>query len=275
MLGEVQGVKTGQWFESRAALHNAEVHRGYMRGIAPQGASIVLSGGYIDDEDNGDEIIYTGEGGREQKTGRQISDQTLKGGNLALVKNCKNGVPVRVTRGFKCDSDFAPSSGYRYDGLYRIDKYWKDIGVDGFNIWRFKLSRIEQKQPEKPEGVEKPKRQTVYTSRVVRDSKVGNYVKELYGYRCQISGVLLETPIGAYAEACHIQPVGKPHNGPDIEGNILCLTPNMHVLFDLGAISVADDFSLLGMEGRLIVDDLHGLNSDYFRYHREHIYLGA
>ena len=157
MLGEVQGVKTGQWFESRAALHNAEVHKGLMRGIAPKGASIVLSGGYVDDEDNGDEIIYTGEGGREQKTGRQIADQTLTGGNLALVQNCKNGIPVRVTRGFKCESNFAPASGYRYDGLYRVDTYWKDVGIDGFSIWRFKLSRIETNQPEKPDIIKQIK----------------------------------------------------------------------------------------------------------------------
>ena len=37
-----------------------------MRVIGKQGASLVLSGGYVDDEDLGDEIIYTGEGVRDQ-----------------------------------------------------------------------------------------------------------------------------------------------------------------------------------------------------------------
>lgn len=241
-----------------------------------------LSGGYVDDEDSGDEITYTGEGGRDPKTGRQIADQTLTGGNLALAQNCKDGTPVRVTRGHKCESSFAPDVGYRYDGLYRIDKYWKDVGADGFAIWRYRLNILDNgdvPQPKKqvltkPTGTEKPARQAVYTSRIVRNSKVGNFVKELYGCRCQISGELLDTPIGPYAEACHIQPVGKPHNGPDVAENILCLSPNMHVLFDLGAIAVADDFSLLGMPGHLIVEDGHELSVDFLRYHREHIYIG-
>lgn len=40
-------------------------------------------------------------------------DQT---GNLALSKNVENGKPVRVIRGYKSKSPFAPEDGYRYDG---------------------------------------------------------------------------------------------------------------------------------------------------------------
>jgi len=58
-----------------------------MRGIASHGSSIVLSGGYVDDEDMGDVIIYTGEGGRDSNTGRQIADQQLALGNRALAEN--------------------------------------------------------------------------------------------------------------------------------------------------------------------------------------------
>ena len=63
-----------------------------MRGIAPHGSSIVLSGGYVDHEDLGDVIIYTGEGGRDPNTGRQIADQQLISGNLALAEN-----PLRMS----------------------------------------------------------------------------------------------------------------------------------------------------------------------------------
>jgi hypothetical protein len=39
-----------------------------MHGRATDGCySIVLSGGYEDDEDNGDEFVYTGAGGRDLK----------------------------------------------------------------------------------------------------------------------------------------------------------------------------------------------------------------
>lgn len=108
IIGAVPDVEVGSHFPNRQALHDADMHRGLMRGIAPAGSSIVLSGGFVDDEDDGDEIIYTGEGGRDPNTGRQIADQTLTGGNLALAENYVEGLPVRVVRGHNLDSDFAP-----------------------------------------------------------------------------------------------------------------------------------------------------------------------
>lgn len=280
MIGEIPGVEAGQIFANRKALHDANIHRGLMRGIAPQGNSIVLSGGYVDDIDEGDTIIYTGEGGRDSKTGRQIADQTMTGGNLGLFNNYREGNPIRVSRGAQIHSDFAPSSGYRYDGLYRIENCWNETGTDGFLIWRYKLVRISAgqvpasvpKQP--PQGNPSPQRATVYSTRVIRSSAVGNHVKDIYGYQCQITGVRLDTPSGPYAEACHIKPVGRPHDGPDVTENVLCLSPNMHVLFDLGAIALNDDFELIGMDGRLNLKDGHTLNIDCVRYHREHIFKG-
>ena len=62
MIGEIKGVVEGQFFKSRQALHDANVHRDTMRGIDGKNGSIVLSGGY-DDVDLGDVIIYTGQGG--------------------------------------------------------------------------------------------------------------------------------------------------------------------------------------------------------------------
>ena len=59
---------------------------------------IVLSGGYEDDKDLGDEIIYTGEGGRDPNTGAQVADQTVTRGNKQLIENCNIGHPIRVIR---------------------------------------------------------------------------------------------------------------------------------------------------------------------------------
>ena len=72
MYGEIPGIEEGAAFADRRALHDADVHRGLIQGIAPGAAAIVLNEGYIDDEDFGDEIIYTGEGGRDLNSGRQI-----------------------------------------------------------------------------------------------------------------------------------------------------------------------------------------------------------
>ena len=79
MIGEIPGIVAGAQFANRRALYDAAVRRALQKGIvgaALTGAeSIVLSGGYVDDEDNGNEIVYTGRGGRDVKTGRQIADQ--------------------------------------------------------------------------------------------------------------------------------------------------------------------------------------------------------
>lgn len=92
-------------------------------------------------------------------------------------------------------------------------------------------------------------------------------------YHCQVCRIRLEGTAGPYAEAAHIRPLGKPHNGSDSLDNLLCLCPNHHVLFDLGGFSIADDLSLLGSEGVLIVIAQHQINLDNLRYHREHYFL--
>ncbi len=286
MIGEIPGYPEGSEFADRRILHDLGVHKNLQKGIGVEGASIVLSGGYVDDSDEGDEVIYTGEGGRDPNTGRQIKDQTLTVGNLNLAKRCDAGDPVRVIRGYKAKSRYAPAEGYRYDGLYRIDEYWHEQGQDGFLIWRYHLSKIgdsdvlqvnnaaaaEDATLHAPEGVESPERAIVISTRVIRSSKVTNYVKELYSGKCQISGIVLETPSGPYSEGCHIKPLGKPHNGPDLASNVLCLCPNMHVLFDKGAIALADDLTLLGMDGGLEVHPEHKIDVEYIRYHREHFF---
>ena len=45
----------------------------------------MLSGAYEDDVDNSEDVIYTGQGGNDLLGNkRQIADQVLKRGNLAL-----------------------------------------------------------------------------------------------------------------------------------------------------------------------------------------------
>ena len=73
VFGHINGYPAGSYFGSRAELAEAGVHRHRQAGIsgsASKGAdSIVLSGGYEDDQDFGDTIIYTGYGGREGDDG--------------------------------------------------------------------------------------------------------------------------------------------------------------------------------------------------------------
>jgi hypothetical protein len=79
IFGPIEGVNEGQIFSSREELSEAGVHAPPMGGIwgrEKEGScSIVLSGGYEDDIDRLDYILYTGQGGQDTPGGKQIADQ--------------------------------------------------------------------------------------------------------------------------------------------------------------------------------------------------------
>jgi putative restriction endonuclease len=149
VIGAVPDVAVGTVFPNRKALREAGIHRPLQAGICGSGdtgaESIVLNGGYEDDVDSSDEIIYTGHGGNDPATGQQTADQTLTGSNLSLVRSCDWDLPIRVTRGWREPGGLGPKAGYRYDGLYRVEKYWEERGRSGYKIWRFKLVPFEGK----------------------------------------------------------------------------------------------------------------------------------
>jgi putative restriction endonuclease len=282
IFGDIEGFPVGAFFPTRGGLSATGVHRPPQAGISGSGKegadSIVLSGGYEDDQDDGDMIIYTGHGGRDQTTGKQTSDQLLERGNLALAYSCLHGLPVRVIRGSTHRSPLAPPTGYRYDGLYRVEDYWHTKGKSGHTIWRFRLTKIATASSrsrliaETPESYEPAQRQPTMIVRIIRDTQQAHQVKELYDYHCQVCGIRLESSAGPYAEAAHIRPLGSPHNGPDTLENLLCLCPNHHVLFDYGGFTIDDDFTLLGIFGQLTVKAEHQISRTHLRYHRTHYY---
>ncbi|MEU6646762.1 YDG/SRA domain-containing protein [Saccharomonospora sp. NPDC046836] len=279
--GEIPGYPEGQEFQSRRELAEAKVHRPLQSGIsgAKDGAdSIVVSGGYPDDEDHGDEIIYTGQGGRDPNTGHQIADQELTRGNLGLVRSELDGRPVRLIRGSGGDPAYSPARGLRYDGLYQVTEHWHDSGRDGFRIWRFRLVKLSSS----PRQAVAPAAQTIGPAprtayngnRLVRDPSVPERVKQLHNFTCQVCGIRLLSAGGPYAEGAYIRGLGRPHDGPDHESNMLCLCPNDHFRFDAGAIYVDD-----GMVWNALTDSVVGLlrtakghevDPGHLRYHRDH-----
>lgn len=266
----------GRVFASRRDIYEAGLHNSYQRGIgrAKDGTdnmSIVLSGGYADDEDHGKIIIYTGEGGRDPNTGAQISDQEISGGNKNLVSAFEQGIPVYVIRGSGHKSPFSPSTGYEYAGEYFITEHWIEKGRDGFNVIRFKLISERETISIAGESTTETKR-TVYTStRIIRDTKLAKQVKEIYNYSCQVCGTRIELPTGGlYAEGAHIRPLGTPHNGPDAIENLLSLCPNHHLMFDKYCYSInPDTLKLEGLEGSLMIKKEHALNRKFLIYHYE------
>jgi SAD/SRA domain/Resolvase, N terminal domain len=48
----------------------------------------------------------------------------------------------RVHRGKAHAADIPDGYRYRYDGLYRVARYWEERGRDGFKIWRFRIEKL-------------------------------------------------------------------------------------------------------------------------------------
>lgn len=265
----------GATFPDRRALREAGLHRPLEAGIdfAPgqPAASVVLSGVYPDD-DQGDVVIYTGQGGLKPGTSIAIADQKPTRGNAGLIRSRNLGVPVRVIR--------RTHRGFSYDGLYSVDSYFRErYASDGFLRWRYELRRIArsavlvlQDTTGKPQRVERS------IQRIVRDTAITRQVKRMYDYTCQFCRISLPTPIAPYAEAAHIRPLGRPHDGRDSLENVLCLCPNDHVLFDFGAVTVLPEaLTITGeqaLEGSpLYVERRHHLDPMNFDYHREAIFV--
>jgi putative restriction endonuclease len=253
-FGEVGGNPPGTTYRDRAALAAAGVHRNRQAGMvggAQRGTeSIVLNGGYRDDHDLGDEVIYTGYGGQDA-AGRQVTDQAWEQANQGMRVNEAEGLPVRVIRGSKGDPAFSPTDGFRYDGLYAVVRSWQAASQDGPKICRFDLVKTDDARVPLMGGASPtpPTRVPSTVMRIVRDTMVAIGVKTLYDYTCQVCGMQLALPGEvAYAEGAHIQPLGLPHNGPDVAENVLCLCPNDHVRLDKGAIFITNELRVVDAE---------------------------
>jgi putative restriction endonuclease len=192
------------------------------------------------------------------------------------VTSCLEGLPVRVVRGADPRSAHAPDHGYRYDGVLWVDSYWRHPGADGFMVCRFRLVKEPELRGDvAADAVEEGALASVAPRveatilRVVRDTELGRRVKLMYDFSCQICRTRLDCAGGPYAEAAHVRPLGRPHNGPDALENLLCLCPNHHVLLDNGAFTINDDLSFSGLNGRLVVVPGHSVSPAHLAYRRQ------
>ncbi|KAF9069050.1 PUA-like domain-containing protein [Rhodocollybia butyracea] len=162
-FGSIPGIQVGTWWETRQGCSTDSIHAPWVAGISggPDGAySVALSGGYDDDVDEGYAFTYTGSGGRDLKgtkaapknlrTAPQSSDQSFDNSfNAALKRSSETRKPVRVIRGFKSASNYAPIEGYRYDGLYVVEKAWMEKGLNpkGYLVCKYLFKRLPHQPP--------------------------------------------------------------------------------------------------------------------------------
>ncbi|MGW3308914.1 YDG/SRA domain-containing protein [Streptomyces sp. NPDC001073] len=315
--GNIDGVVVGDLFGSRLDVLAAKLHQTNQRGISRLkdekdglwiADAIVLNGGYVDDDDQWTFMRYTGasEGkDRDSTTGRLLRSQSWEhDDNAALKRSYERERPIRVIRGFEGDKRYSPPKGYRFDGLFRVaairtaTSKWPAPDGSKIDICQFDLERLPDSEQalsamgsrvaealeavgqvlEEPGEERYPEARTVEIQRLMRSVATSRRVKKLYDGECQLCGLRLLGPDGEpHSQGAHIRPLGRPHNGPDVEPNILCVCPNCHVRLDVGAVVVDEDWSIVvraAMFGTPMLPKLktkrsHRVHPDYLRYHRE------
>ncbi|KAK8926272.1 Histone-lysine N-methyltransferase, H3 lysine-9 specific SUVH1 [Platanthera zijinensis] len=158
-IGPVPGIEIGDIFYFRIEMCLVGLHAQIMGGIdymlprltdidETSAISIVSAGGYENDEGDADFLIYTGQGGgcSSKYDKKQMVDQKLERGNLALERSLHRGNVVRVIRSAK-DMNLINGRIYVYDGLYKIKETWMEKAKSGYNVFKYKLFR-ELGQPE-------------------------------------------------------------------------------------------------------------------------------
>ncbi|KAI5891984.1 uncharacterized protein SCHCODRAFT_02541235 [Schizophyllum commune H4-8] len=125
--GGIPGIPPGTIFPNRKALRASGVHAEVRAGIFAEkyrdGAYAVLLNGGYPDQDHGELIEYVGQGGLDKPGGTQVASQKWDWRNRSLQQSYESRKPVRVVRGYKLDSPYAPEQGFRYDGLYRVIRH--------------------------------------------------------------------------------------------------------------------------------------------------------
>lgn len=280
--GEIPDCPPGTVFKDRREAYDADVHRTTQAGIAGQAdgtQSICLSDGYSDDEIQGDLITYTGFGGRDANTGRHVADQKLEKGNLGLVENYKLGRPVRVLVKESVLTARKSHKEYIYLGLFTVTN-WGWGMRDGWKVLIYQLRAVaggslipDEVAMALTRGEDiAPPRRGAHVNRIVRKYDVAASVKRLYDNTCQICRTRLVTAAGPYSEGAHIRPLGIPHNGPDNLGNILCLCPNCHALFDGHALTILPNGTIMNLGkpiGKLNIARDHELNFEHLAYQEQ------
>lgn len=237
----------GDTFADYDAMNLARVHRASQGGISggKDGSdSIVVNGGYADDVDDGDEIIYTGGGGRHPNSRkRHVADQELTRANAGLLRAYEERQPVRVIRGSNGDRRFSPASGYRYDGLFGITEVWpENRKQDGFRIWRFRLVRLGTASVPAPKSDpdETEDDNTSWTGgRQVSLVKVRRGQRQFragllgkYGLTCAVTGPVPKEAL----QAAHLRAFAEHETHKLGEG--LLLRSDIHALFDAGLLAI-------------------------------------
>ncbi|KAG7197013.1 hypothetical protein KM043_017549 [Ampulex compressa] len=133
--GPITGFPPGSWWGIRMDCSRDRVHDPFDEDIqdGPFGATSVCtsSTNIKEDVDFGDFLTLTGQIYLHGQYTRE-----------PLVQNYQQLTPLRLIRSYNRLNEFAPKTGYRYDGLYLVIGSWIGISLDTTKYHKFALKRI-------------------------------------------------------------------------------------------------------------------------------------
>lgn len=177
----------------------------------------------------------------------------------AVEANTTKELPPSWKAIVRRELEYNSSDSQSYKG--RFDLFYSVEGI-GSGIWGLRSLLANNLTAT---DILHPIRTDVIVSRIVRDTKMSRRVKRLHGNQCQLCDVKLTLPNGnLYSEAHHIQPLGPPHNGPDLAQNIIVVCPNHHALLDYCAIHLEID--------SIRDSQIHQIGLEYIEYHNKRLF---
>lgn len=107
-----------------------------------------------------------------------------------LMYNYQHNIPLRLVRSYNLTNEFAPKTGYRYDGLYIVISSWIGVSSNSKKYYKFALARLNNQEP--PPWILPSKRVSQRISSVVRstNAKAG----DCGSLRCHMYGCQTQEP---------------------------------------------------------------------------------
>ncbi|XP_017764782.1 PREDICTED: uncharacterized protein MAL13P1.304-like [Eufriesea mexicana] len=140
IYGPISGFPSGSWWGIRMDCSRDRVHDPFDENVqnGPFGVTSICTSSINLNEDVDLGKCLT-------LTGKKYSVEQLD--KDPLIQNYENQIPVRLIRSYNLFNEFAPKTGYRYDGLYIVTSFWIGISSNAVKYYKFALLRLNDQEP--------------------------------------------------------------------------------------------------------------------------------
>ncbi|XP_043285112.1 uncharacterized protein [Venturia canescens] len=171
LYGSKDGFPAGSWWGIRMDCARDGVHKPFNEDIqeGPFGAVSLCTShlNMYNDVDLGDFLTFTA---NQFPCEKQCVHP--------LLQNYQNQLPLRLVRSYNLTNDYAPKTGYRYDGLYTVAACWIGVNSESEKYYKFALARLPFQEPPTWKLSRKSNSQTSNCKARSTDKSANHHLKE-------------------------------------------------------------------------------------------------